>query len=342
MNSKIFGILFLGVLLGGLVGYGGAYFFYTPQINELSLQYENLSQERDDLNTAYENMSEDYENLNTDYEILEDQRDDLQDQYSTLSSQYNTLQIDCNSISANYDSTLDKLKGLSDDVQDFNELLNSYCFFEESFPRVLCSNEVEEVSSIVSLITFPSEIWVNYNTIYNYIVLNVEYVNDIGLPYITTCEYQNFDGDEVITGFSTDTREDYIQTPKFTLENEQGDCDDQAVLAYAMIGYYDKYIYGTEYELYIAFSSGSGHVAVFLPVQDGNLCIIDPSGNYLTRRSGSITSKTASIELQNYDNYWSTQGEITNIQLYQVNIVTGISTMVESGSINEIADFLES
>jgi len=120
MTSKIVGIVFLGLLLGGIIGHGGAYSFYIPQINELSLQYENLSEEHDDLNTAYENLSEEYENLNTNNEILEDQRDDIQDQYSTLSSQYNTLQIDYTLISANYDSTLDKLKGLSHDVQDFN------------------------------------------------------------------------------------------------------------------------------------------------------------------------------------------------------------------------------
>jgi len=295
MNSKIVGIVFLGVLLGGIIGYGGAYGFYIPQINELSLQYENLSEEYNNLNIAYENLSEEYEDLNINYETLEDQRDDVQDQYSTLSSQFNALQID-------YASTKTKYKGLSNDVQDFEDLLQSYCYFEESFSRVLSSNEVNKVSSIVFSITRSSDIWYSYEKIYDYIVDNVEYVNDILLPYIYTYQHTSIDGDDVITSFTTNTRGEYIQTPQLTLDIEQGDCDDQAILAYAMIGYYDKYIHGTEYNLYIAsidFSEGEGHATVFLPVENGKLCIVDPAGNYLTKSYSSIIAKDASPSSKN-------------------------------------------
>ena len=236
-----------------------------------------------------------------------------------------------------------KYIGLSNDVQDFGEALRSYCYFEESFPRVLCSDEVQEASSTVSSITRASETWYSYEKIYEYIVENVEYVNDIDLPYIHTYQYTSLDEHDVITSFTTATRSDYIQTPQLTLDIEQGDCDDQAILAYAMIQYYRTYIYGTEYLLYIAyidFSRGA-HVAVLLPVTNGQLCIVDPAGHYLTSSHSSIASKDALPELQTYDRYWSDQGGITNIELYDVTITTGAPTLVKSGSLIQIANFLE-
>lgn len=110
-----------------------------------------------------------------------------------------------------------------------------------------------------------------------------------------------------------------------------------------MIQYYRKYIYGTEYLLYLArieFSDGKAHASVFLPVQGGQLCIIDPTGMYLTSNTqGSITSKMASTELQQYSDYRSSP--ITNIFLYDISIIAGSYTVVASGTCEEIAIFLE-
>ena len=247
-------------------------------------------------------------------------------------------------LSDNYDATVETLKGLSSDVLNFEELLRSYCYLEESFPRVLCSSEVEEVSSIVSSITRSADMWSSFENLYEYLVDHIEYVHDIEFPYITTYQYVSLDGKEVVTSFSTDMLRNYIQTPQFTLETEQGDCDDQAVLAYAMIKYYEKYVHGTEYDLYIAsmeFASGSSHVSVFIPVANGGLCVFDPAGKYLTKSRDSIASNAALSEFQHYDDSRSSDGEITKIELYNINAVTGIPTMVESGSINKIAKFLD-
>ncbi len=324
MNSKSISIIFLGILLGSVTGYSLGYLIYVPQINDLNENNDVLESQRNDLQDQYD--------------ALESDNNDLQEQYTTLSSQHNALQID-------YESTKGDYIELSNDVQGFEELLRSYCILEESFSRVLSSNEVNKVSSIVSSITRASDTWYSVESIFDYIVDNVVYVNDISLPYIQTYQHTSIDGDDVITSFTTNTRSEYIQTPQLTLDIEQGDCDDQAILAYAMIGYYNKNIHGTEYNFYIArivFSEGVGHVAVFIPVQNGEVCIVDPTGHYLTTTSyGSITSKDASSELQKYDtNVWSDK-PITNIELYKVNVTTGTPTSVKSGTLYEIAIFLE-
>ncbi len=41
--------------------------------------------------------------------------------------------------------------------------------------------------------------------------------------------------------------ENYVQDPLFTAKHREGDCEDQAILVYAMIKYYQIYIYGKEY-----------------------------------------------------------------------------------------------
>ncbi|MEM2970261.1 MAG: hypothetical protein QXR63_04930 [Candidatus Bathyarchaeia archaeon] len=63
-----------------------------------------------------------------------------------------------------------------------------------------------------------------------------------------------------------------------------------------MIRYYMKYVYGTEYNLYLAhieFSDDAEHLAVILLVQGGKVCVIDPAGNYLMSPWYTIDSKPA-------------------------------------------------
>ena len=175
MNSKNISIIFLGILLGSVAGYSLGHLIYVPQINDVNENNDVLESQRNDLQDQYD--------------ALESDNNDLQEQYATLSSQHNALQID-------YESTKGDYIELSNDVQGFEELLRSYCILEESFSRVLSSNEVNKVSSIVSSITRASDTWYSVESIFDYIVDNVVYVNDISLPYIQTYQHTSIDGDD--------------------------------------------------------------------------------------------------------------------------------------------------
>lgn len=155
--------LVIGIIVSGSAGYCIAYVLYIPQIDELE---------------------SDYDTLTVMYETLETQRDDLQSQYYTLSSQYSSLQIDYNSLSNDYDELLEYSESVSSNIWNLKELLSSYCFLEESFQRVLCNYEVEKTASTVSSITNPTDSWYSYEAINLYITFNIEYVNDIQIPYI--------------------------------------------------------------------------------------------------------------------------------------------------------------
>jgi hypothetical protein len=310
MDSKIIAILLVGVIIGGSLSYGGAYVLYNHKITELK---SSLS--------------------------------DLGINYKILSTQYDSLQKHYINISNNYVEIFWCLKDLSDDVKDLEGLLNSYCRVSNAIPRVLNNEEVEKTSSIVLSVTGgSSNLWLAYEKIYNYIVNNIDYVTDIRFPVISFSE-RVINDNKFIKNIFTRTIRNYVQTPHFTLEYEQGDCDDKAVLAYAMIKCYLRNIYGKDYKLYLAqitFSDNTSHLSVFQPVKGPNLCIIDPAGRYLTSSNGSITTNVASLELKQYSNYWSsTFGEITNIELYHVNVIDGSYTVVANGPLKKIALFLE-
>ena len=237
---------------------------------------------------------------------------------------------------------VDYFGNLSEDVTEMDQALDSYTSLPESFTRVLNSEAILSTASAVSSATGSSkDMWTSEQKIFDYIKSNVKYAYDVEMPYISYYRYIDSSGIRYITEFTLNVSQNYVQTPGLTLDINQGDCDDQAVLAYAMLKYYMKNVLGTEYNLYLAsmeFTTGPGHVAVIMPVQGGNLCIIDPAGSYLTLKGGSIASKAALQELQAYSNYWAPNaGSIRSMQLYRIDTTDGSHTLVAEGTIEEIA-----
>ncbi len=169
---------------------------------------------------------------------------------------------------------------------------------------------------------------------------NVRYAYDIEIPYISTWILSE-GGETYVADIWTYTSRNYVQTPKLTVDLGQGDCDDQAILAYAMLKYYMRNVHGKYYSLYLAyieFSDNNAHLAVFMPVSGGNICIIDPASAYLTKNIfGTITSKEALSELNAYSSSWrSSAGSITYIRLYSV-AADGSYMAVSEESMSQVA-----
>jgi len=59
MSSKSTGTIIIGLILGALLGFGGAYVYYSPQIED----FEQLQNRYEEINTNYENLLEEYELL---------------------------------------------------------------------------------------------------------------------------------------------------------------------------------------------------------------------------------------------------------------------------------------
>jgi hypothetical protein len=198
------------------------------------------------------------------------------------------------------------LKDVSADLSELYDTLRSYSQTEDSFRRVLCSEELDKIGATVTQLTDPSkDTWYNYQRLWDYVDDNIAYAYDIEFPMISTYRYITLDGVTCFTEFDVKTYTNYIQTPEFTLTKKQGDCDDQAILLYGMMRYYLRHIYGTVYSCYIAY----------------------------------ITNKTPSTELQSYADHWAGEHVIESIKLYWVDDLDGSFSVVFDGNLNEAADF---
>lgn len=310
--------------------------------------YNLLSQKYEDLQTNYNALNSQYSSLQANHSQLQSQYSSLNNQYASLNSQYQSLQGMYNLLSSDYDALLGECARLNSTVANIISTTDSYAGLTASFPRVLNDNAVKATASAVTAAgASKSDYWGSIQKIYRYVTSNIAYVHDIEMPYWYISHTMTIKGQTYIYGADYFKFQNYIQTPELTLEIKQGDCDDQAILAYAMIKYYMKYVYGTEYSLYLAhveFSDGSAHLSVVMPVQGGNICIIDPAGSYLTSTlyiwQYVITQKPALQELQAYSNHWKYgggTGPITYIKLYRVNVVDGSYTVAAEGTISQVA-----
>lgn len=322
-------VIIIGVLV--IAGFGASVWLYSNNMN-LQYQINTLQYEKESLENQINDLQNDKANLESQIISLEKNVTDLEYQIYFLQTKY--------------DNVFGYLKSLSDDVQEFHDLYVDYCSIPEAFENTLNSRELNKIASTVTSVTQRiDDVWDAQERIYKYVVNNIEYVYDVEMPYISYLTTLTIDGREVITRFTTSTLQNYVQTPEKTLEYEQGDCEDQAILTYAMTKYYEREILGTEYRLYLArirFSDGTYHLAVFVPVQGGNLCILDPAGHYYTSKWNQITQREALTELQRYSNEWlSANGiSVSQIELYDVDVDYGSYTLDASGNINTIANFL--
>lgn len=367
------------LLVGGGVGYFVSSGMYTPQITSLQGQLTTSQQETASLNTINQGLSQEMAVLQTslaqlqsDYASLQGTHTNLQAEYATLSSQYDMLsagvdagfaslssdyvklQKDYNDLSTLISNNvygtpgdaqmLNHLKTLTLAVRGLNSTLWDYCNEISSFRRTLTTGEILKMETPVRVAVGSStDAWSNYQKIHEYVTSNVKYVYDVDIPYISYYTYLDVNGVRYLTDFDVETIANYVQTPEWTLTQKQGDCDDQAALEYAMLRYYNKYLTGTDYNLYLTeldFSDGSSHVAVFMPVAGGKLTILDPAGNYLTKTGSTIASKAAASELDTYNTHWSKNGQITRIRLYSIDMTNGSYTKVSEGTRAQVASFL--
>ncbi|MEM0179195.1 MAG: hypothetical protein QXO53_03510 [Fervidicoccaceae archaeon] len=344
------------------------------QYAQLSDKYSNLSKSYSDLSNSYAQLYSEYNStiksfmdLQAQYAALNDRYSQLQNNYTALSIKYSNLNADYGNLSARFQQITALYNSLQENYTNLNNsmnyLLSLYISLNESasdlinylysletipdaFSRTLNWDEVSAIGKYVyNAGVSKYDIWGSIQNIYNYIVNNVAYVYDIDMPFPIPF-FMNFGNYSFLTSIFYLPLQNYVQTPLFTIEYGQGDCDDQAVLAYAMIKYYMLNVYGKDYLLYFAdieMGDGSRHAAIFLPVQGGELTIIDSAGRYLTRDAyGHITSNMAYSELQRYSLYWGDYGGIKSITLYSINVRDGSYREVVSGSISDIASYLAS
>lgn len=325
----------IGLFLGLMLGSAGTFFYVSPKLN----YYERIAGDFEDEKQEKRQMSEQIDELLDDYEKLNDDYRDLLSEYNSLTYDYQQVQSDYEFAQENWDS-------LSQDVYDFYNELRTYTIVVESFPRIFSDEELEKISSKVYSVTREDQdFWDGINYIHQYVRDEIEYAYDAEFPLIKSYKYFGDENSPQICDFDTSLRQNVLQSLSFTVEYEQGDCDDQAMLEFAMIKYYERYILKNEYSLFlvrITFAQGGSHLAVFQPVSGGNICVLDPAGNYQTGSYSRVESERIRTELYDYQSIWEDKhGVISEITLWTLDIDTGDYSEVFEGSLSDTIKYLE-
>ena len=306
----------------------------------LSLDHARLKSDYEFLSSRFSDLQADYEKLSNQYSLLRDKYLSLEKSYEVHNNEHSSLKSKHADLEMRYSKLIGQCIRLNKTVVDMIRTTNSYCLLKDAMPRVLNSDAVKSTASaVLSAGVSKYDFWGSMQRICDYVTSNVEYVYDVEMPVWQVSSIVELDSKVYVNEVKCYEVWNYVQAPELTLRIRQGDCEDQAILVYAMAKYYMREVYGVDYALYlmcVEFYSGSAHMAVLMPVQGGRVCIIDPAGRYLTSQYGRITSRPALEELQRYSNYWAGQGGVRYVELWDVKL-DGSFFVVAKGTVEEVA-----
>jgi len=322
----VFSLILLGMILALYKFYSEREYYANyahrleSELNSLMLVYENKSRELDE---------------------VEIKLSDLKANYILLEEKYSKLEKDFSSIAHELNRVRDVAKSLNSTLYNITSTMLSYVSIPQALPRVLNIDEVLATGYyVVAAAVTPSDPWFSYWHLYAWVSSSIRYARDplIPIPY---CEYVN---ESCVLKYLF--IENYVQSPSQTLEYWQGDCEDTAILLYAMIKYYQLFINGTEYLTWLAlieFNDNESHVAVFIPAKGGLVAILDPTGHYMTTdEMGRLVPQPARVELEKYASRWSIHGGVKDIELIRADVIGKEYYLSAEGSIEKIAEYIES
>jgi len=327
------------IVIGLIVGAGVGYLAVNSQAVDLRGKLSDAQMQYVTLYTQFQILTKEKTDLNTSYRNLITQKTSLEKSYTQLQSDYSKLRTDSQTASTYF-------KQLSVKVTDLESILKSYCQLPGAFTRTLNEKEIQKVGDTVKLMTIIEPNYLAaYDKINNWVTGHIADAKDVLFPYIVPITTE-FNGTTVNTGYNILETKEYISTPEFTLKQSQGDSESQTILDFAMMKYYDRYIKGESNKAYLtvmSFSDGTIHSAIFVPVAEGRICIMDPAGPYVTRDGDDATAKIAASEIPVYWNYWSDKKlQVTNFTVYNINTVNGSYTEIIKGDLAALVAYFSS
>lgn len=312
-------------------------------VNELNQTVLLLEAEKVKLEERNSVLTRQLEDLRLQYNSLYSQYSVLSEQFNELTNKHRQLQSELESATSALKSLRSRLISVNGSLASIAYTLEQYAFIPNSFKRVLSEDEIRRLAPYAASLNLRAEDpWFSYRRVYEYVVSNIRYSKDqwMPAPISYACDILE---DVVTCTYILSPYQQIVQTPHETLVRGEGDCEDQAILLYAMIAYYHQYIHGSAYLAWLAhmvFKDGSGHMAVFLPTTGGRLTILDPAGRYVTSWLSIVVANDAYQELLSYSRYWSDYGGIDEITLYYVDPKTGDYRVDARGNMWTIANYI--
>ncbi len=253
----------------------GNYSALREAYSALTANYSKLREAYASLRSNYSTLYKEYSSTLTKLNEVEGKYDALKSKYSELQAAYGTLSTELESLRSNYTSLRNQ----------YVSLKNEYLSLKKGVEELM--NVTQERGGLIDSLK-PNYIdW--WSDTVEEAVRSINF-NAYGDPYKAIYEwilnhiYYNFDTPEVVLLSVNGTYEwvtDYYQYASETLSNGYGDCEDQAILAAAMVEAYWHMKYGETYLIYVVEAAvkygGSeyGHDFLIIPFQGGDIAILD-------------------------------------------------------------------
>jgi hypothetical protein len=303
---KIVLSVFLAIAIVGCVLFGIA---YVSTNSQLTTAQTDLANAKTDLLTKQTELVEVYADLTTARDYLSEVEDSLATTKAELHTANENLtekelqladtKLELMDMTRDYDSAIAYNNREAKAYADLRETIYQKLGIDSDSEQYITPNDLSVMLQVASVAGAFSpdanERWNDYQRMYDWVVNNITYSTDTGLPILP----ETPDG-------KLDWLAEYWKMPSETISDTYGDCEDMANLLASMILNYT----GERYDvlLVIIRNQDSGHVAVALPVTGGELAILDPAGNYYSGMSfGDLQSSTTSSAISTWLSHWSDQ-----------------------------------
>jgi len=238
-----------------------AYYMLLLECNTLAYKYRLLEEK-------YERLSLEHADLTSKYRKLETNYTDLKAKYSVLKSHYTELKNKFSNLNERFLSLVKRHRELETKYTRIEQIIEVRTLFggEEVIKAIISAVDPSSVEHVIEELGIDVHMSdrSKVKAVMNWLMLNTMYMPDPCIP--------------VSVGDGIYWRDDYITLPNETLARGGGDCEDLALLAYALF----QNVFGAERVWIIAWrNDSSAHWAVLLE-GEGGWCIVDPAGRYVT------------------------------------------------------------
>jgi len=280
----------------------------------LQLDYKRLTEDYSRLRASYSDLNASYAGLAASYSELHDYFKQVEAYQKKLNETYHALLESYKTVEGKYSKLKDELQRLSEAYLKYQEAYhelefqvnlkvvhpngNESLFITPDDPAV--RSKVLEITGGWRRKGDWSEFWIDVKKLYDWVVENIAYREDSFYPKLP---------DE--PNGKLENLPEVWQFPNQTLTLGSGDCEDMAILLASMIyAYVDK-------EYWVEVIVITDHVAVYIPVEGGRICILDPGGRYYTSTGGlwkRLTAKDIRGEVYRWLSYWSSRIENPKVE----------------------------
>jgi len=232
---------------------------------KLKESYQRMTANYTSLKEKYDSLRKSYQLLEDDYRLLKESYQRLVEDYTSLKEDYEQLVAEYESVTAGYEHLEANLSGMRRYLEFIKERI---LLPPDFFPTILKQSMSFRVLTLTrGKLGLSKDMSPEFKAreIMEWIMKNTQYLQD---------DYHQYLVDSRLA-----TRNDFASAPNETLSRRGGDCEDLAILAYAML----KSVLGEDESVYlIVVTNGDiAHAAVLYKAQD-KFILIDPAMNYVT------------------------------------------------------------